>query len=63
MFTGKINIFFIDYFSANPPMSAVRRLLEMKPNSVKFEYVNFSIYYTSYATVLCLVTQRSLMFL
>ena len=28
-----------DYFSTNPPMSAIRKLLEMMPNAAKFAYV------------------------
>lgn len=29
----------LDYYSDHPPMSAVRRLLEMMPGAAKFSYV------------------------
>lgn len=28
-----------DYYSTNPPISAIRKLLEMMPNAAKFAYV------------------------
>lgn len=32
-------VYSLDYYSDHPPMSAVRRLLEMMPGAAKFSYV------------------------